>query len=64
MAQTTAEPLSEILVQAKMSLDSALARMKGGEEPGTLTATQLKKIQAADTNTGCTHNESCRPEGK
>ena len=58
MAQTSGNPISEVLIQAKMSLDEALSRMQGGEEPGTLTPAQVEKLAKGSTNTSCT-NTGC-----
>ncbi len=59
MADKAKEAISEVLIQAKMSLDEALTRMQAGEGPGTLTPTQVQRLRAlADTNTGCT-NTGC-----
>jgi len=58
----SSDPISEVLIQAKMSLDEALARMKAGEGPGTLSTTQLRRLRSlADTNTGC-NNTGCGGE--
>lgn len=59
MVDKTKEAISEVLIQAKMSLDEALTRMQAGEGPGTLTPAQVQRLRAlADTNTGCT-NTGC-----
>jgi hypothetical protein len=54
MADKTEKALSDVLVQAKMSLDEALTRIEAGEDPGTLTAAQMQKIRPdATVNPGC-----------
>jgi hypothetical protein len=58
MADKSTEALGEILSQARLSIDEAVNRLRAGEAIGTLSASQLRRMQAQADNTSCT-NTGC-----
>jgi hypothetical protein len=58
MADKAAEALGQILSQARLSLDEAMERLRGGEALGTISSAQLQRMLARADNTSCT-NTGC-----
>jgi len=54
-------PLAEILAEAKLSLDKAVASASG-ESPDSLSSATLTRLAAAG-NTSCTNNTGCSRPG-
>ena len=54
--------LAEILAEAKLSLDKAVASAVSGESPDSLTSATLAKFAAAG-NSSCTNNTGCSRPG-
>jgi hypothetical protein len=58
MADKTDARIADLLIEARLTLDSALERIKAGEAIGTLSQASLQRLRAVDDNTSC-QNTGC-----
>lgn len=58
MADKAGEAIHHTLSQARLSIDEAIERLRGGEVLGTVSAATLQRALARADNTSCT-NTGC-----